>query len=275
MCAGGNDFIVVDNRNQMLEDPVSFASGLCKRSYSVGADGLLLLEKGESSGRLKMRIFNPDGSEAEMCGNGARCIAAFVNREGISGKKASFETIAGLVESEVVSSAFCMQTAGEAGQVSYEVRLKMYEPSGQRLSFKLPVDGDDYTVSFINTGVPHTVVLVEDIEAVDVKLLGGKIRYNESFEPEGTNVNFVQLIDREKIRLRTYERGVEAETLSCGTGAIASAVVGYLLGKVDSPVSVLTTGGGILKIFFEAGDAGVKNVYLQGDAVFVYEGILT
>ena len=260
MCAGGNDFIVIDNRSGICADGASIASRLCKRSYSVGADGLLLLEKGSKPGQLRMRIFNPDGSEPEMCGNGARCIASFATHKGISESKVNLETKAGLVEAEVKGN-------------SCTVKLKMCEPAGIKLSFKLSIDGKEYFASFINTGVPHTVLDVENLETIDIEL-GKKIRYHKMFEPEGTNVDFVQVVDRGKIRLRTYERGVEAETLACGTGAVAGACVGYLLGKVSPPVSVETGGGCTSVVDFKPGDGKVTDVYLQGDATFVYEGEL-
>lgn len=314
MCAGGNDFIVIDNRSGICADGASIASRLCKRSYSVGADGLLLLEKGSKPGHLRMRIFNPDGSEPEMCGNGARCIAAFASHKGISESKVNLETKAGLVEAEVIepevrlhphlSSPPCPhpsrgphshnwggikeEAINRMGRIkpapdrlrrrggkrnSCTVELKMCEPAGIKLSFKLSIDGKEYLVSFINTGVPHTVVVVENLETIDIEL-GKKIRYHKMFEPEGTNVDFVQVVDRGKIRLRTYERGVEAETLACGTGAVAGACVGYLLGKVSPPVSVETGGGCTSVVHFKPGDEKVTDVYLQGDTTFVYEGEL-
>ena len=291
MCAGGNDFIVIDNRFGICTDGASLALRLCKRSYSAGADGLLLLEKGKKSDQFKMRIFNPDGSEAEMCGNGARCIAAFASRKGISGSKVNLETHAGLISAEVIgpevrlhphlSPPLCL-AGGRAsrGRIkkrgkgnSCKVRLKMCEPSDIRLSLKLSIDDREYITNFINTGVPHTVLIVEDLKTIDIEL-GKKIRYNELFQPQGTNVDFVEVIDRQKIRLRTYERGVEAETLACGTGAVAGAIVSYLLGKVSPPVSAETGGGHTLVIHFKPEDEKVTEVYLEGDATFVYEGEL-
>ena len=287
MCASGNDFIVIDNRSGSYPDGTALAHKLCRRSYSVGADGLLFIENG-NSGKLKMRIFNPDGSEAEMCGNGARCIAAFCYREKIANRKVNFETLAGLVEAEIIESESCRgsiyrtRTTGvinvaptiDQGGNSYEVKLKMCNPSGIDLSFDMIIDGEKYMMSFINTGVPHTVLIMESIKNVDVKLLGRKIRYHKKFQPEGTNVDFVEVLDRERIRLRTYERGVEGETLACGTGAAASALVCHLLGKANSPVSVETGGGSTLKVHFKE-DGEISDVYLQGDASFVYEGTLS
>ncbi len=290
MCAGGNDFIVIDNRSGICADGASIASRLCKRSYSVGADGLLLLEKGSKTGQLRMRIFNPDGSEPEMCGNGARCIAAFASHKGISESKVNLETKAGLVEAEIIRPQVRLRPhpnpppsrgrikpapdrlrRREAKENSCTVKLKMCEPAGIKLSFKLSIDGKEYLVSFINTGVPHTVVVVENLETIDIEL-GKKIRYHKMFEPDGTNVDFVQVVDRGKIRMRTYERGVEAETLACGTGAVAGACVGHLLGKVSPPVSVETGGGCTSVVHFKPGDGKVTDVCLQGDATSVYEG---
>jgi diaminopimelate epimerase len=256
MCAGGNDFIVIDNRFGNYPDGTVLAPRLCRRSHSIGADGLLFLERGRDAGRLKMRIFNPDGSEAEMCGNGARCIAAFAYRMGIGAKNADFETLAGPVSAEILGD---------------EVKLKMNEPAGLKLSLEFSVDDRTYSASFINTGVPHTVLVVEDIETADVESLGRKIRNLPMFEPAGTNVDFVELVDAGRIRLRTYERGVEGETLACGTGAAASAIVCSLLGEAASPVSVETRGGSILTVYFKKGEK-VTDVYLRGDAAFVCEG---
>ena len=285
MCASGNDFIVVDNRSGSYPDGAALAQRLCRRSYSIGADGLLFLENGKS-GKLKMRIFNPDGSEAEMCGNGARCIAAFCYREKIANRKVHFETLAGLIEAEVVEpesrrgsihrtrTTGVINVAPTQGESSYAVNLKMGNPSGIELSFDMIIDGEKYMMSFINTGVPHTVLIMESIKNVDVKSLGRKIRCHEKFQPEGTNVDFVEVVDRGRIRLRTYERGVEGETLACGTGAAASAMVCHLLGKANSPVSVETGGGSTLKVHFKE-DGEITDVYLQGDAGFVYEGTLS
>ncbi len=256
MCASGNDFIVIDNRSEIYPDGSVLASGLCKRCHSVGADGLLLLENGKSPGNLKMRIFNPDGSEAEMCGNGMRCIAAFAYKERISGREARFETLAGIISTEVTGD---------------EVKIKMSDPSDIEISLKLSVDGKEYPASFINTGVPHTVIVVDKVDKIAVESSGRKIRCLERFQPEGTNVDFVEVVNEEEICLRTYERGVEAETLACGTGAAASAVICCLLGKVKAPVEVKTKGGSTLKVHFKK-NGGIKDVYLQGDAVFVYDG---
>ena len=278
MCAGGNDFIIIDNRNGVCTDAASLAVRLCKRAYSVGADGLLLLEKAKESGQFRMRIFNPDGSEAEMCGNGARCIAAFANWKGISGRNVNIETPAGPVSAEIISDESGIHqnisTPTSLSRNPCTVKLKMCEPAGIKLSFKLSIDDTAYTANFINTGVPHTVLVVENIETIDIEI-ARKIRYHKMFQPDGTNVDFIQVLDRNKIRLRTYERGVESETLACGTGAAAGALVGYLLGKVNPPVNVKTGGGSTMVVHFKHEDGKAADIYLQGSATFIYEGELS
>ncbi len=251
MTAGGNDFVVIDNRGGHVRSRKNLARQLCERRISIGADGLLLIEK-SSKNAFKMRIFNPDGSEAEMCGNGARCIARFALEKKIARDEMVFETSSGEVEALVGKKM---------------VRLKMSEPTDIRLSIKLKIGGKEYTVHYVITGVPHTVLFVMDLDKADVHRLGRKIRRHRQFQPEGTNVDFVKVHNKNSISIRTYERGVEDETLSCGTGAAASAIVSALLEKTKSPVMVRTRGGSTLKIR----SAG-KNIYLEGEAKPVYEG---
>ncbi len=252
LCASGNDFIVIDNREKILHDNIKdIAIKLCKRKYSIGADGLMLVEKSDKAD-FKMRIINPDGSEVDMCGNGARCIALYAYKNKIALNKMTFETFAGLIEAEVTKDNL--------------VKLKMSAPHSLSL---------DKEWNFINTGVPHVVIFVDDIDKIDVKTIGNSIRYHKKFAPAGTNVNFVKIKDDKHIRVRTYERGVEDETLACGTGSVASAIISGIKFGMKSPVSVITQGGSALNIYFKIDkNKSVSDVCLEGDAEIIYEGSL-
>lgn len=259
--ATGNDFIIIDNRNSALKgDPAGIAKKLCDRFYSVGADGLLLLEKSDLAD-FKMRIFNSDGSEAEMCGNGSRCVALYAYAKKIAPSDMKIETMAGILNANV---------QGES------VRVKLTDPKDIQWNLCLMIHECPYKVNLVNTGVPHVIYFVDDLEAVEVNKLGPKMRYHEDFSPHGANVNFVKVTDKDKnkISVRTYERGVEDETLACGTGAVASAIIAAESEKFVSPVTVETRSGEILKVYFEFHDGSFKNVYLEGKARLVYEGEL-
>jgi len=262
MNGSGNDFIIIDHRSNFLKDvslPV-FVQLVCRRRESVGADGLILIEPSRIAD-FKWRFFNADGSEAEMCGNGGRCVARYSYSKGIAGPKLSFETTAGIIHAEVKSLG--------------GVLLQLSPPEHVRSNFSLAVDNQNLCVSSINTGVPHVVVSVEHIEEVPVLELGRKIRFHPEFQPAGTNVNFVHTTDSTHLTIRTYERGVEDETLACGTGAVASALLATAVGKAQSPVDVKTRGGEVLTIHFQKESEGsFSQVYLEGDTCFVFEGIL-
>ncbi|MBF0215960.1 MAG: diaminopimelate epimerase [Candidatus Omnitrophica bacterium] len=258
--ATGNDFIILDDKDGRIGkrklDYAELARDLCRRSLSVGADGILVLE-GSKKSDFRMRIFNPDGSEADMCGNGARCSSMYASLNGW-GDTLKFETGAGIIKAEVKGG---------------NIKLKMSDPSDIRLGIAIDVLGCKLKINFVNTGVPHTVVLVEDLNSCQVKETGRAIREHAYFTPEGTNVNFVEAEERGKHRVRTYERGVEDETLACGTGSVASAIILYLRGKAVSPVKMLTKSGETLVVCFrKSGKNRVKDVYLEGPAQLVYEG---
>jgi diaminopimelate epimerase len=260
MTGCGNDFIIIDNRKKVLD-----AGGLgnlvqkvCARKVSAGADGLVLIEPSPRV-NFKWRFFNSDGSVAEMCGNAARCAARFAVLKGIAPPKLAFETLAGIIEAEVYGK---------------RVKVQMVQPSALKLHIDLSIDGETHRMHFVNTGVPHAVKLVEDAASTAVKDLGRKIRFHGRFQPAGTNANFVQPLDRGRLKVRTYERGVEDETLACGTGAVASALIAARIGLVDSPVEVQTSGGEILKIYFQTEGEGFGRVFLEGDTRVVYEGEL-
>lgn len=253
---------MVDNRRKILPRTLSaLALKWCSRKFSVGADGLIVLEDSKAAD-FRMRYFNSDGSAASMCGNGGRSIAQFAYVLGVAGKKMTFETDAGLVKAEILPSS---------------VRLGLYEPKDARLDFSLKVEKREFDASFINTGVPHTVIFVNDIRKADVVNLGRMVRYHRAFAPAGTNVNFVQKKDDHTIMVRTYERGVEDETLACGTGVTASAIVSGLRGIVKPPVDCVTQGGYTLRVSYTLNDEGdfvspVSNVFLEGPAVVSFRG---
>ena len=280
MSASGNDFIVIDNRKKQILEVSSqisdFVKEICKRKLGIGADGVLLIED-SSKADLKMRVFNPDGREVEMCGNGARCVALYMSKVQSLPKgslrdksKVKIETRAGILEAEVVSD----DRVYPASQRGARVKVKMGDPTNPKLNSKLSVDGKEYEVHSINTGVPHVVLLVEDLEKAKVKELGKKIRYHKDFSPEGTNVNFIRVRDENSIDIRTYERGVEDETLACGTGAAASAIISHLLGRTKSPTKMYTKSGSILTIYFDSSDSKITDLYLEGDAQIIYQGEL-
>jgi len=251
-CASGNDFIVIDNRRHIIPRPESkFAKRISQRKFSIGADGVLLLDK--VNGRFRMRIFNPDGSEPEMCGNGARAFARFIYELGIARKNIIFQTKAGEIRASVSKKS---------------VKIGMTPPEEIQLNIPVRIKGHTYTGHFINTGVPHLVVIVKDLKKFSVKEIGRKMRFHKRFMPRGTNVDFIS-VRNGKIFLRTYERGVEDETLACGTGAVASALISNLIGRIKKiPVKVMVKGGE-LKIYFKK---NMKDVYLEGDARLICEG---
>ena len=260
MTGCGNDFIIIDNRKRILEaDKLGdFVRKVCAPKLSAGADGMVLIEPSKKA-NFKWRFFNSDGSVGEMCGNAARCVARFAVLKGIAPPKMAFETLAGIIEAEV------------AGR---QIKVLMVPPTGLKLDLDVPIDGQALQMHFVNTGVPHVVRFVDNAASVSVKDLGKKIRFHSQFQPAGTNADFVEVLDRKNIKCRTYERGVEDETLACGTGAVASALIAAKKGLVDSPVEVQTSGGEILKIYFQPKGEGFERVFLEGDARVVYEGEL-
>lgn len=261
LSGAGNDFIVIDNRDGKVNPTAQFVAKVCARRLSVGADGLLLVERPRDPRQadFRMRYFNADGGEVESCGNGARCISRFAYLKGIVGEKTRFETLAGLYEAEIL---------GE------RVRVRVGDPKDVRLGFPLILAEGVFRVDFVNTGVPHVVFFLEDLDATDVVGLGRQTRYHSDFAPAGTNANFVRVVDEHTLRIRTYERGVEDETLACGTGSIAAAVVAALRGKVSVPVTLHTRGGFVLGVHFDRKGNVITDVRLEGDARLVYEGEL-
>ena len=257
MNGAGNDFVVIDNRQGLSALTREEIARLCDRHRGVGGDGLLAVEPAEHGADFRMRYYNADGGEAEMCGNGARCFARFAARLLGDCKAVRFETMAGVIAAEFEGD---------------QVRLAMSDPHDWRLNLSLSVKSESLAVHFVNTGVPHAVVPVENLEAVSVVTLGAALRYHDAFAPRGTNANFIQVCDRKTIAIRTYERGVEGETLACGTGVVASALVFHELTGAESPIHVRVRGGDTLRVGFQKTADGYRDVTLTGPADFVFDG---
>jgi len=253
----GNDFLLFEKLEEKLKEKLSqFANFVCRRRGGVGADGLILLED-SSVADFKIRYFNSDGSEAAFCGNGGRCVAWYAHFRKKVGEEMVFEASDRLHKAKVKG---------------LRVKLEMASPKDIHLGFTLQLKRKELTVNSLNIGVPHVVIMVNDIETVDILEIGREIRYHPSFAPAGTNVNFVQIKGKHRIRIRTYERGVEEETLACGTGAVASSIVAHLLGKVLPPVLVQTQGGENLKVYFERKEQGFSFIFLEGEVRPIFEG---
>ena len=280
--ASGNDFIIINNNRPHLAGVggpggVNFgdlAQFICKRKYSVGADGLLVLEESNKAD-FKMRIFNPDGSEVTMCGNGIRCSALYAYTKKWCASPMKIETLAGTLEASVspaLSDSEKFSGTRKGGVSGDSIRLKMTDPKDIKLNQNIGVGKTVVNFHAVDTGVPHAVHFVEDITKYPVKAMGAKIRYHKIFEPEGINADFVEIQGKSNIAVRTYERGVEDETLACGTGVVASAIISHLTDKVEQPVSVLTESKEILKVYFKKEINGFKDVYLEGKAAIIFEG---
>ena len=259
MNGAGNDFVLIDNRNGNVRLRAEDIVRICHRQRGVGADGLMLLVPSKNGkADWAWDFYNNDGSSAEMCGNGARCFARYIQKTvpGTNGKT-NFETIAG-----VISATF----EGE------RVRVNLTEPKDLRLNEQVELTVGKTAVHSLNTGVPHAVIFVPDADKAMVQGLGNEVRFHKHFAPRGTNVNFVQVLGPGKIRVRTYERGVEGETLACGTGVTASAIIASKLHGFGSPVTVKVQGGDTLEVSFKEENGVFKEVHLTGPADFCFEG---
>lgn len=258
MNGAGNDFVMIDNRAGIFSYDAARIARLCDRHRGVGADGLIAAEWPTSEGaNLKMRYFNADGGEADMCGNGARCFSRFGGSLLGLKEQITFETLAGTLTADLLGD---------------QVRLAMSQPHSLALNAQLSAAGDSLEVQFLNTGVPHAVVFRADLPGTDVRTLGAALRYHEHFAPKGTNANFVAIESPGKLAVRTYERGVEDETLACGTGVVASALLHHLLHGVPAPVAVRVKGGDTLFVHFTRSGDLFEGVTLTGPADFVFEG---
>ncbi|MFA7256123.1 MAG: diaminopimelate epimerase [Kiritimatiellales bacterium] len=252
-----NDFVLIDDRAGTF--PVSdraFTTHLAARHSGIGAEGVILIQKSKTSGFL-MRFFNPDGGEVGMCGNGARCAARLAFELGITEKKMTIETPAGQIEAQVMQKG---------------VRLWMTPPSGWELNGSLDLTGRHLTYGFVNTGVPHVVMRTGELRDVDVREIGSAVRRHRQFAPEGTNVNFMEISPDGELTVRTYERGVEAETLACGTGVTACGLIAAKNGWVKLPVNVHTASGDVLVVDGTLTEEGARGITLTGPTEHVFEG---
>lgn len=257
MNGAGNDFVLLDNRAGEIALAREEIARICDRHRGVGADGVLLLEPAGNGADFRMRYYNADGGEAEMCGNGARCFARFADRTAGPLEQLTFETPAGVIGARLV---------GE------QVTLQMSQPNDLRLGLEVPVGGENFTASYVDSGVPHVVVPVARIDDLDVRSLGSALRHHPMFAPRGANANFSEQRGPHHIAIRTYERGVEDETLACGTGVVASAILFAANEKIAGPIEVLARGGDTLTVDFTREGEGFSNVTLTGPADFVFEG---
>lgn len=262
MTGAGNDFILADNRSGTLSLSRDQVARLCHRQFGIGADGLMLLVPAKSgSADWAWQFWNSDGSDAEMCGNGARCFARFIQKTtGWLRPTVTFETAAGVIGAEF---------HGE------RVTVTLTSPHSLRLRERIATSQGELEVSSLNTGVPHAVVFVPDADRAMVQQLGAELRWHDHFKPRGTNVNFAETKGPNAIRVRTYERGVEGETLACGTGVSASAMIASAVHGFTSPVRVQVQGGDELEVAFSRCDNDFSNVRLTGPATFVFEGRIT
>ena len=255
----GNDFILVDNRH--LSFPFTqpkLIPQLCHRRTGVGADGVILLEN-STEADFRMRIFNADGSEAEMCGNGVRCLMKFIHELGIHKPHCTIETKEDQVH---------LSLKGEL------VAVAMPLPYDLRWNHTVSIDDKDWELQYLNTGVPHAILFVEALESEHWMSLAPKIRYHPSFNPKGTNVNFARVEAPGSVQIRTYERGVEGETLACGTGAVASAIAASRCYALKPPITIRPRSNDALQIDFEWQADCVKNVTMTGPATQIFRGEL-
>ena len=245
----GNDFVMIDNRlNSFPKNDIKLIQKLCDRRFGIGADGLILLEN-DAETDFKMVYFNSDGNESSMCGNGGRCLVAFAKSRNVINNAAYFMAIDGLHHAAILENDIVSLQMKDVDEVKIE---------------------NDYV--FLNTGSPHHVTIVANLENYEVKNNGATIRYSDLYGKAGSNVNFVKQISENHFAVRTYERGVEDETLSCGTGATAVAIAMSAIGKTNSNQILLDVEGGKLEVTFEKNDNKFTNVFLKGPATFVFKG---
>jgi diaminopimelate epimerase len=260
MHGAGNDFILADDRN--LSFPISdsrWIASIASRRTGVGCEGVILIQPSDEAD-FRMRFFNPDGNEVEMCGNGARCIARLASEIGVTSSSMSIDTVAGIIRAEILEDN--------------TVRLHMTPPSDWKLDAELEIDGTSFAYGFVNSGVPHAVIPIDDLSACDIQALGSAVRHHDAFQPAGTNANFINVTGDSSLDIRTYERGVEEETLACGTGIVASSLIAAKLDMVTAPVTVRAASGDFLTVGMDLTEDGAENVTLLGPATHVFNGTL-
>jgi diaminopimelate epimerase len=260
MHGAGNDFVMIDNWSGNFRPTTEQIARLCHRRFGVGADGLLLLERPEDPATQDARMvyFNADGSRAEMCGNGARCFTAFALAHQVgTPERVRFLTDAGLI------------TATVRGD---QITIQMTAPFDLRLRETIPLRAGPTVVHHVNTGVPHAVRFVDDIAQVDIRPEGAELRFHAAYKPKGANANFAQLQPDGLVLIRTYERGVEDETLACGTGVTAVGILAHLVHGTALPVRVKVAGGDVLSVNFRRAGDVIDEVTLTGPAKVVFAG---
>lgn len=261
MHGAANDFLLVDDRAETFPaNDREWIARIAARRTGVGCEGVILIQR-STAADFRMRFFNPDGGEVDMCGNGARCVARLAHEVGAAPERMSIETPAGLLRAEILSTG--------------TVRLTMTDPRDWRLGATLSVGDARIPYTFLNTGVPHVVTEAPDLDSVDVARLGSAIRRHAEFQPGGTNANFVQVAGPASIRVRTFERGVEAETLACGTGMVASALAMARAGRIELPATIVPASGDVLEVDARRDGDGWSGVKLTGPAEHVFRGELT
>lgn len=257
--ASANDFVLLDNRDGSWDGVVSeLARRMCLRRFSVGADGLILMGLSDLSD-VRVRYFNPDGKEFQTCGNGGRCAARFASHHILQKSSLTMETNQGTVEAEILEKT---------------VIVSFIPPTGIQLGVNLEVDGRIYRGHFVQLGDPHFVIPFGDVDSMDFRPIARRIRHHPNFSPAGTNVHFIEIRSRQEIRIRSFERGVEDETLACGSGCISAAVSIFSCGLVDPPVTLLPQSGIPLTVHFNR-DGKLFDLALEGDARRIYEGELS
>lgn len=266
MSGAGNDFVIVDNRREILkENPSTFAQVISERRRGIGSDGVLILEESPKADFL-MKYYNADGSFGGFCGNGGRCVARYAFLHGITSSRPAFEALGHLYHAEVEES---------------RVRLEMMDPKDEKLRVALQCNGKALILHQLNTGAPHVVLFLDEnpqlgstgLSSIDVQKLGREIRYNPYFA-EGTNVNFAAVNDDCSLRVRTYEKGVEGETLACGTGSVASALIANRVKGFRSPIKIIPMSKEPLTVRFVKEKDSYTEVYLEGNAEIVFSGEL-
>ncbi len=255
MSGAGNDFVVIDNRDSSISLTTEQIGRICDRYFGVGADGILLIEPEKNGADFNMRFYNPDGSDT-MCGNACRCFARFV-QPFIKKESVRFQTCEGVIEARYHGD---------------EIELVMTKPHSLKLNQLISLAEGEREVHYIDTGVPHAILYVDDVEKIPVFALGREIRYHSLFAPKGANVNFVKITGSSEISARIYERGVEGETQASGTGVVASALITHLVHHMPLPISVKVRSGRIIKVNAVTRGNDFENVTMLGPAEFIFTG---